>query len=219
MIFTLTELRAMYPALQPVSDSLLTTLGNTAEESIGKYLGRNLLRHTATEWHRVGFKPRLYLRRRPVHKVLYLDLVMFTDHAYAMTEGNVKHPGAYDRSTECEHVQPNREFVLTPESGLVDILTHPAWLANTARAWYAVRYDAGYAEMPSPVKLAAMVMTAARWASLTDMSSLAGITQERIGDYSVQYGANQSTNSPLGPGGDQAKMLLEPYLTFGINGL
>jgi len=234
LLTSLDELRTFYPALKEAPDEVLQATIEAVSDSVERFIGYKLARSVESEWYKAHEKPRIYLRRKPVHRICYIDLVQLAESALPPCEGAC-HPGSRDRSSGGEvTIQQDSPYVLTPASGLVELV--PAnikdaasrWyrqrLAISPRHWYCVRYDAGYDPIPAQVRMAVLLLTALRYQSMAAVISLVGARRERIGDYEIERtdtGLARSLGSthPLGPGGDVAEAMLAPYMKRGINGL
>jgi len=224
MSFQLSDIRGVNPALGSASDVVLTSILSSIELTLEKVLNRKLSFASETEWHSLESYPRIYLRRPPVLRVEYVDLVYFggtelfspCDHSQS----------CYKRTDQPGKVWTNRHYVFTPESGTVNVLCHPRHLQGDPRAWYAVKYEGGFNPIPADLLLAAAIMAQYRLSALTSPLPNPVAARERVGDYEIEYRSSSpvmyqagSLASRLGPGGDQVMALVYPYIRSGVNGI
>jgi hypothetical protein len=220
MPLPISDIRAMNPAFESVGDVLLASVLSSVELTLEKILNRKLGFATETEWHPVESFPRIYLRRPPVSRVEYVDLVYFTDW------GSQCGQKSYKRTNQSGKVWVDRDYVFTPESGTLNLLCHPKHLQRDPRAWYAVKYTGGFDPIPADLLLASAIMAQHRLSAITGPLPNSLAARERIGDYEIEYRSGApvmypagSLASRLGPGGDLAAALAHPYIRSGVNGI
>lgn len=224
MPITISDIRDIHPAFASVSDIVLSSVLESVILTLEKILNRKLQYALELEWHPIENHSRIYLRRIPVIKIEYVDMVYFGPER--SHEGCNPKNTPYKRSNQAGHVWTNRKYVLTPESGTVSVSDHPCHIHKNGRAWYAVKYTGGFDPIPADLLLAIAIMTQYRLATIQGPTVNPLAARERIGDYEIEYrsGSQQvSTSSGLsariGPGGDQVAALIYPYMRSGVNGI
>ena len=225
MPLPISDIRSMNPAFESVGDVLLASVLSSVELTLEKVLNRKLGFALETEWHPVESHPRIYLRRPPVLKVEYVDLVYFSTPDI-FSEHCQHSKSNYKRTNQAGKVWVDRDYVFTPESGTLSLLCHPKHLKGDPRAWYAVKYQGGFNPIPADLLLAAAIMAQHRLSAITGPLPNSLAARERIGDYEIEYRSGTpvmypagSLASRLGPGGDLAAALVYPYIRSGVNGI
>ena len=107
MPVTISDIREIQPTLASVSDIVLSSVLSSVELTLEKILNRKLPYALDHEWHPVESFPRIYLRRIPVIKIEYVDMIYYgPERAH---EGCSPKNITYKRSNQAGHVWTNRK--------------------------------------------------------------------------------------------------------------
>ena len=210
-LLTRAELLTYCPGLTSVANATLDAYIDSASRMVENYCHREFASKTVSERHPYGFSPNVILKHTPVTAVSNVTLYVRSEPTTNI--GNVTND--YPSNMTANATGSVLGYVVKPNSGLMSVDPYSFRVSSEqiqAQYFYEINYTGGYANIPTPVKMAVAKVVdsmASQW------GANGGIVHEKIGDYSytkTPHGALISPSNDVG-------MLLGPYVKVGANGL
>lgn len=210
-LLTRAELLTYCPGLSTVANATLDAYIDSASRMAENYCHREFASKSVTERHAYSFSPNVILRRTPVTAISNVTLYQrSTPSANIGTVTNDYPSNMAEGSTNI-----SIGYTVKPNSGLMSVDPYSFRVSSEqiqAQYFYEINYTGGYANIPTPVKIA-IAKIVDHMASQWGVNS--GIVSEKIGDYSYTKTPSGALISPS----NEVGMLLGPYVKVGSNGI
>jgi hypothetical protein len=210
-LLTRAELLTYCPGLTSVANATLDAYIDSASRIVEDYCHREFASKAVSERHPYRFSPNVILNRTPVTEVSNVTLYVRSEPTANI--GNVTND--YPSNMTANSTGAVLGYVVRPNSGVMTVDPYSFRVSSEqiqAQYFYEVNYTGGYANIPTPVKLATAKIVdtlVTQWGVNSD------IVSEKIGDYSYTKTPFRALVSPSNDVG----MLLGPYVKVGVNGV